>query len=179
MQFAKKETRFLGSPELPSRATCICCFTKHTGSKHINPAKVGSMLARRLWRWYIEWVSEYCFTSLSAYWDNIATEGSQKPGLCPTFEWLLYSVQYHRQQCRPSLMHLNSFEHWICTTTVTNIWPDRDSNLVPPRYRPQLIQMSHRGGLWNTEVSSGVNLGGMFSHCRVNVGPASQTLAQR
>ena len=29
-------------------------------------------------------MSEYCFTSLSAQWGNIATEGSPKSGLCPT-----------------------------------------------------------------------------------------------
>ena len=30
-------------------------------------------------------------------------------------------------------MLLNSLEHCICTTTMTNIRPDRDSNLVPLR----------------------------------------------
>ena len=38
---------------------------------------------------------EYCFTSLSAHWGNIATRGSLKPGLCPTS----YSAQYQRQHC--------------------------------------------------------------------------------
>ena len=42
-------------------------------------------------------------------------------------------------------MPLNSLEHCICTTTMTNIRPDRDSNLVPPGYKPQSIRMSHRG----------------------------------
>ena len=32
--------------------------------------------------------------------------------------------------------HLNSFDYCICTTTMTNIRPDRDSNLVPPGYKP-------------------------------------------
>ena len=45
-------------------------------------------------------------------------------------------------------MLLNSLEHCICTTTMTNIRPDRDSNLVPPCYKPQSIRMSHRGRLW-------------------------------
>ena len=36
---------------------------------------------------------------------------------------------------------LNSLEHCICTTTTTNILPDRDSNLVPPGYEPQSIRM--------------------------------------
>ena len=42
-------------------------------------------------------------------------------------------------------MPLNSLEHCICTTTMTNIRPDRDSNLVPPGYKPQSIRVSHRG----------------------------------
>ena len=42
-------------------------------------------------------------------------------------------------------MPLTSLEHCICTTTVTNIHPDRHSNLVPPGYKPQSIQMSNRG----------------------------------
>ena len=33
-------------------------------------------------------------------------------------------------------MPLNSLEHCICTTTMSNIRPDRDSNLVPPGYKP-------------------------------------------
>ena len=39
----------------------------------------------------------------------------------------------------------NSLEHCICTTTTTNILPDRDSNLIPPGYKPQSIRMSHQG----------------------------------
>ena len=42
-------------------------------------------------------------------------------------------------------MPLNSLEHCLCTTTMTNIRPDRDSNLVPPGYKPQSMRMSHRG----------------------------------
>ena len=55
---------------------------------------------------------------------NIATEGSQ------------------RQHCT---LHAFEQEHCICTTTMTNIRTDRDSNLVPPGYKPQLIRLSHRG----------------------------------
>ena len=40
---------------------------------------------------------------------------------------------------------LNSLEHCICTTTVINIRPDRDSNLIPPGYKPQSIRVSRRG----------------------------------
>ena len=42
---------------------------------------------------------------------NITTEGSPKPGLCPTLIWNdfkgLYSVQYHRQHCT-----LHAFEQF-------------------------------------------------------------------
>ena len=43
-------------------------------------------------------------------------------------------------------MPLNSLEHCIWTITMTNIRPDRDSNLVGilPGFKPQPIQMSHR-----------------------------------
>ena len=50
--------------------------------------------------------------------------------------------QCHRQNC--THMSLNSLEHCICTITMTNIPPDRDSNLVPPSYKPQTIRKSHR-----------------------------------
>ena len=62
---------------------------------------------------------------------------------------VLYSAQYHRHHCT-----LQAFEQfgalYICTTTMTNIRPHRDSNLVPPGYKPQSIRMSHRGrpGPW-------------------------------
>ena len=41
-------------------------------------------------------------------------------------------------------MPLNSLKYCICTTTMTNIRPDRDSNLVHPGCKPQSIRMSHR-----------------------------------
>ena len=47
-----------------------------------------------------------------------------------------------------SIVHsrpLNSLEHCTCTTTMANIRPDWDSNLVPPDYNSQSIRMSHRG----------------------------------
>ena len=43
-----------------------------------------------------------------------------------------YSTQYHTVYS----ITLNSSEHCICTTTMKNIRPDRDSNLVPPGYKP-------------------------------------------
>ena len=54
---------------------------------------------------------------------------------------VLYSAQYHRQHSMPLL----SLEHCICTTTMTNIRPDRDSNLSYLGYKPQSIRISHRG----------------------------------
>ena len=44
---------------------------------------------------------------------------------------------------------LQAFEQsgalYICTTTMTNIRLDRNSNLVPPGYKTQSIRTSHRG----------------------------------
>ena len=64
---------------------------------------------------------------------------------------VLYSAQYHRQNSVHSML-LNSLEHCICTTTMTNILPDRDSSLRPPGYEPQPIRMSHRGRSYNLLV---------------------------
>ena len=51
-------------------------------------------------------------------------------------------------------MPLNSLDHCVCTTTMTNIRPDRNSNLVLPGYKPQSIRMSHRGRLQESEYYS-------------------------
>ena len=56
---------------------------------------------------------------------------------------VLYGAQYHGQHC--TLQAFEHFENCICATTMTNIRPDRDPNLVPPGYKPQSIRMSHRG----------------------------------
>ena len=49
------------------------------------------------------------------------------------FEWLQgFSCTLHSTM--GNIVHLwplNSLEHYICTTTMTNIRPDRDANLVP------------------------------------------------
>ena len=61
------------------------------------------------------------------------------------FEWLQgFFIVHSTIGNTVHSMPLHSLEHWICTTTMTNIFPDRDSNLVPPRYKPQSIRMSHR-----------------------------------
>ena len=57
---------------------------------------------------------------------------------------VLYSAEYHigsTVHSRP----FNSLKHCICTTTTTKILLDRDSNMVPPGYKPQSIRMSHQG----------------------------------
>ena len=94
-------------------------------------------------------IYEYCFTSLSAqswqYRDRRKLEAETMPYFY--FEWIqgffiVHSTKYSTVHCIP----LNSLEHCICTTTMTNIRPDRDSNLVPPGYKPQSIHIlgSHR-----------------------------------
>ena len=59
----------------------------------------------------------------------------------------------------------------MCTTTMTNIRPDRDSNLVPPGYKPQSIRMSHRGRPFNLNVTRETCLCscGMKTDCSVSM----------
>ena len=56
---------------------------------------------------------------------------------------VLYSAQYHRQHCTPQ--GFEQFGALYMHIMMTNIRPDRDSNRVPPGYKPQSIRMSHRG----------------------------------
>ena len=58
----------------------------------------------------------------------------------------LYSSQYPIGSTINS-MPLDSLEHCICTTTMTNIRPNLNSNIVPLGYKPQSIRMSHQGRL--------------------------------
>ena len=79
---------------------------------------------------------------------NIATEGSPKPGQCPTLisnDFKRFFIVHSTIGSTVHTRHLSSLEHCICTTTMTNIRPDRDSNLVPRGYKPQSIRMSHWG----------------------------------
>ena len=94
------------------------------------------------------YIYEYCFTSLSAeswqYRDRRKPEAGAMP--YSYFEWLQGIFIVHSTIGRTvHYMPLNSLEHCICTTTMTNIRPDRDSNLVTPGCKPQSIRMSHRG----------------------------------
>ena len=64
------------------------------------------------WKCYrsTKWgVREYFFTSLSARWGNSVTEGSPKPGLCPTpiTSRVIYGAQYYKQHCT-----LHAFEQF-------------------------------------------------------------------
>ena len=57
---------------------------------------------------------------------------------------VLYSAQQAIIDITVHSMPLNRLEHCICPTTMTNIRPDRDSDLVPPGYKPESIRMSHQ-----------------------------------
>ena len=78
---------------------------------------------------------EYCFnTSLSAQSWQYRDRKKPKAGTMPYsyFKWLqglfiVYNTIGNTVRSTP----LNSLERCICTTTITNIRPDRDSNLVP------------------------------------------------
>ena len=80
------------------------------------------------------------------------------------FEWLQgFFIVHSIIGSTVHSMPLNSLEHCICTITMTNIRPDRDSNLVPPGYKPQSIRMSHRGrpqtrGDWSITAICGILL---------------------
>ena len=105
------------------------------------------------WIYIYIYINEYCFTSLSAQSWQYCDRKKPEAGTMPYsyFEWLrgFFIVQSTIGSTVHSIP-LNSLEHCICTTTMTNIRPDRDSNLVPPGYKPQSIRMSHRGrpGEW-------------------------------
>ena len=95
--------------------------------------------------WSIEWMNEYFFTPLSAQSWQYRDRKKPEAGIMPYyyFEWLQGFFIVHRQHVH--YMPLNSFEHCVCTTTMTNIRPDRDSNLVPTVYKPRSTPMSYRG----------------------------------
>ena len=85
------------------------------------------------------WVSECCFTARSVQSWQYRDRGKPEAGIMPYsyFEWLQGFYIVRNTIC--STVHsrpLNSLDHCICTTTMTNIRPDRDLNLVTPDYRP-------------------------------------------
>ena len=91
-------------------------------------------------------VSEYCFTSLSAQSCKCRDRSKSEAGTMPYsyFEWLEWFFIVHSTMGNNvHSMPLNSLEHYTCTTTMTNVRPDQDSNLIPPGYKPQSIQMSY------------------------------------
>ena len=101
-------------------------------------------------QWY-----EYCYTSLSAQSWQYRDKRKPEDGTMPYsyFEWLQGLFMVH--STIGSTVHsrpLNSLEHCLCTTTMTNIRPDRYSKLVPPGYKPQLMRMSHRGRSRRSEI---------------------------
>ena len=81
------------------------------------------------------YIYEYCFTSLSAQSWQYRDRRKPEAGTMPYsyFEWLQEFLIVHSTiGSTVHSMPLNSLENCICTTTMTNIRPDRDSNLVPP-----------------------------------------------
>ena len=90
-------------------------------------------------------IYEYCFTSLSAQSWQYRDRRKPEAGTMPYsyFEWLQWFFIVH--STIGSTVHSMLWTVRICTTTTTNIRPDRDSNLVPPGYKPKSLRMSHRG----------------------------------
>ena len=76
---------------------------------------------------------------------NIATEGSPKPGLCPTLvsiDFKVYSEQYYRHHC--TVQVFEQFGALYMQNHDDNIRPDRDLNQVPPVYESQPDRMLSR-----------------------------------
>ena len=95
-----------------------------------------------------QWMSEYCFMSLSAQSRQYCNRRKPEAGNMPYsyFEWRQgFFIVRSTMGSTVQFMYLHSLEHCICTTTMTNIRPNRDSNLVPPGYTPQSIRVSDRG----------------------------------
>ena len=109
------------------------------------------------------WICEYCFTSLSAqswqYRNRWKLEAVTMP--YSYFEWPKGLFIVH--STIGSTVHsslLNSLEHCICTTSITNIRPDRDSNLVPLGYKPAPVNTNEPprppSHLWWSAVNDSV-----------------------
>ena len=59
------------------------------------------------------------------------------------FEWLQgFFIVHSTIDSTIHPRHFNSLDDCICTTTMINIRPDRESNLVPSGYKPKSIRMS-------------------------------------
>ena len=81
------------------------------------------------------------FCTLRKYRDRRKPEAGTMP--YSYFEWLQdFFIVYSTIDSTVHSMPLNSLEYCICTTTMTNIWPARDSNLVPSGYKPQSIRIN-------------------------------------
>ena len=98
-------------------------------------------LKRGTWHISSEWIFHYVAICI------IMAVSRQKESLSRDYALLLsndlrlyYSAQYHRKHAR----RLNSLEHCISTTSMTNIRPYRDSNWVSLSFEPLPDWMSHR-----------------------------------
>ena len=69
---------------------------------------------------------------------NGATKGSPKPALWPTLTERISCAQYHRQHCA-----LQAFA--MCTISMTNFRPGRDSSPETQSFEPQPDHMRYRG----------------------------------
>ena len=123
----------------------ILSYGKESGSCSPWSTRVGAWHPSA---WACYYIYEYCFTSLSAQSWQYRDRRKPEAGIVPYsyFEWLQgFFIVHSTIGSTVHSMILNSLEHCICTTTITNVRPDRDSNLVPPGYKPQSTRMSHRG----------------------------------
>ena len=88
---------------------------------------------------------------------NIATKIRPKPPLCPTLISSDFKVFFIMHSTIGSTVHsipLKSLEHCICTTTMTIIWPDRDSNYSGSQSHTTRRGRASCNSLWYAPVAN-------------------------
>ena len=98
-----------------------------------------SLYWRKSWEWVLIAIRRFLLSAQLWQCDIMATEGILTSGLCPTLIELLQGL-FIVHITLDSTKHygsLNSLEHYICTTSMTNIKPGWVSNPVSLRLEPQ------------------------------------------
>ena len=99
-----------------------------------------------------DYMYKYCFTSLSVQSWQYRERRKPEAGTMShsSFEWLQgFFIVRSTIGSTVHSMPLDSLEHCICKTTMTNIRPDRDSNLVPQVTSPSRYKWAIGAGLQN------------------------------
>ena len=95
--------------------------------------------------WVSEWTLLYvCFTFAAQSWQH---RDRKESGLHTTLNKSLqgFFIVHSAIDRFAHAIQRSGLEQCTCTTLMTNIRPDRDSNPVPPSFEPQPGRMSHQG----------------------------------